>query len=97
MVATTSDHQAACHYSAEALKTDVGIAHINATTTRRGTPDSALASLKASRAAEELAARLDAPAFGDEPGPKGAESAADAFGVEAPDTTDTPTDIQNPF
>ena len=40
------DHQAACHYAAEALKTDVGIAHIDVTQVRRGTPESALASIR---------------------------------------------------
>jgi oligopeptide transport system ATP-binding protein len=95
MVATTADHLAACHFADEALKTDVGIAHISVGSVRRGTPDSALASLKASGAAEQET--LAAPAFVDEATPGGGESAADAFGVEPPDTTDTPTDIQNPF
>ena len=95
MVATTADHQAACHFADEALKTDVGIAHISLTSVRRGTPESALASLRTS--GETEAETLAAPAFADEPGPSGAESAADAFGVEPPDSTDTPTDIQNPF
>jgi oligopeptide transport system ATP-binding protein len=41
------DHQAACHFAAEALKTDVGVAHIDATpTVRRGTPESALRSIR---------------------------------------------------
>ena len=40
------DHQAACHYAAEALKTDVGVAHIDATPARRGTPEKALASIR---------------------------------------------------
>jgi hypothetical protein len=40
------DHQAACHYAAEALKTDVGVAHIDATPVRRGTPEAALRSIR---------------------------------------------------
>jgi oligopeptide transport system ATP-binding protein len=36
------DHLAACHYADEALKTDVGIAHVGDHPVRRGTPDSAL-------------------------------------------------------
>jgi len=36
------DHQAACHYAEEALKTDVGVAHVSDKQVRRGTPDSAL-------------------------------------------------------
>ena len=36
------DHRAACHYAEEALKTDVGIAHVGDHPVRRGTPDSAL-------------------------------------------------------
>jgi oligopeptide/dipeptide ABC transporter ATP-binding protein len=95
VVATTPDHQAACHFSDEALKTDVGIAHISVTSVRRGTPESALASLKESGVGEQ--AMLDAPAFADESVIVGSETASDAFGVEPPDSTDTPTDIQNPF
>ena len=45
------EHRAACHYAAEALKTDVGIAHIDQNQVRRGTPDSALALLAAGKAA----------------------------------------------
>ncbi|MEP7379122.1 MAG: oligopeptide/dipeptide ABC transporter ATP-binding protein [Chloroflexota bacterium] len=36
------DHQAACHYAEEALKTDVGVAHVSDQPIRRGTPDGAL-------------------------------------------------------
>ena len=36
------EHRAACHYADEALKTDVGIAHLDQRLVRRGTPDSAL-------------------------------------------------------
>ena len=40
------DQSAACHFAEEALKTDVGIAHLLDERVRRGTPASALASLK---------------------------------------------------
>ncbi len=36
------DHQAACHYAEDALKTDVGLAHIDDRPVRRGTPLAAL-------------------------------------------------------
>jgi len=94
-VASVADHQAACHYADEALKTDVGVAHIGHTLVRRGTPAAAIASLGHDPATD--AAPLATPAFADEAGPSGKESASDAFGVEPPDSTDTPTDIQNPF
>ena len=57
-------HRAACHYAAEARKTDVGIAHLDASSVRRGTPDSALALLKAGKALEvtEAAVAAAAPA-----------------------------------
>jgi oligopeptide transport system ATP-binding protein len=55
-------HRAACHYSAEALKTDVGIAHLDQTMVRRGTPDSALALLKAGKAAAVTEAEVAAAA-----------------------------------
>ena len=58
------EHKAACHYAAEALKTDVGIAHLDQTMVRRGTPDSALALLKAGKAVihTEAEAAAAAPA-----------------------------------
>jgi oligopeptide transport system ATP-binding protein len=39
------EHGAACHYAEEALKTNVGVAHLTDTHVRRGTPASALATL----------------------------------------------------
>jgi oligopeptide transport system ATP-binding protein len=39
------DHGAACHYAEDALKTDVGVAHLTDIHTRRGTPAAALATL----------------------------------------------------
>ena len=43
------DHGAACHFAEKALETDVGVAHIDATPVRRGTPESALASIRADK------------------------------------------------
>jgi oligopeptide transport system ATP-binding protein len=40
------DHQAACHFAEEALKSDVGVGHIDMSPVRRGTPESALASIR---------------------------------------------------
>jgi oligopeptide/dipeptide ABC transporter ATP-binding protein len=50
------DHRAACHYAEEALKTDVGLAHVGDRQIRRGTPPEAL---KMARKPE--AAHLAAP------------------------------------
>ena len=41
------EHRAACHHADEALKTDVGIAHIADRPVRHGTPAKAIASLAA--------------------------------------------------
>jgi oligopeptide transport system ATP-binding protein len=38
----SGDHRAACHYAEEALKTDVGVAHVGDRPVRRGTPQTAL-------------------------------------------------------
>jgi oligopeptide transport system ATP-binding protein len=38
----SGDHRAACHYAEEALKSDVGVAHVGRGVVRRGTPASAL-------------------------------------------------------
>jgi oligopeptide transport system ATP-binding protein len=54
------DQSAACHFAEEALKTDVGIAHLLDERVRRGTPASALASLKGAPAHEPV---LEAPAL----------------------------------
>jgi oligopeptide transport system ATP-binding protein len=51
----SGEHKAACHYAAEALKTDVGIGHLERTTVRRGTPDAALAVLASDRTAAAAA------------------------------------------
>ena len=49
------EHRAACHYSAEAQKTDVGVAHIDDRPVRHGTPDAALAYLAAEKVADPAA------------------------------------------
>jgi oligopeptide transport system ATP-binding protein len=51
--AISPDHRTACHYAEEALKTDVGIAHLEVRHTRRGTPESALATLPGAKDAAE--------------------------------------------
>ena len=40
------DHGAACHFAEQAQATDVGVAHIEMSPVRRGTPESALASIR---------------------------------------------------
>ncbi len=49
------DHRAACHYAEEALKTDVGIAHVMDNPIRRGTPAAALPFAKQPEAAHLMA------------------------------------------
>ena len=95
-VAGVTDHVAACHYSDEALKTDVGIGHIDQNQVRRGTPAAALASLLAEKGTTEHEQVLSAPAFADTPETTEDVSASDAFGVEDPASTDTPTDRLGP-
>ena len=96
MVANVADHRAACHYADEALKTDVGIAHIGQDLVRRGTPASALATLASGNGAS-AAAGLAAPAFADEVTSTETVTATDAFSTEDPASTDTPTDRPNPL
>jgi oligopeptide transport system ATP-binding protein len=90
VVADMADHVVACHYSDEALKTDVGIAHLDPNQVRRGTPAAALASLASDNGAAAHEPALAAPAFADLP-----ETAklADPFTVEDPAKTDTPDRI----
>jgi oligopeptide transport system ATP-binding protein len=40
------DHGAACHFAEQALESDVGVSHIEVSAVRRGTPESALASIR---------------------------------------------------
>ena len=96
MVADVADHRAACHHADEALKTDVGIAHIGQELVRRGTPATALATLASANGATDHEPVLAAPAFGDEPKPTEAVSPPDAFSTEDPASTDTPTDRPSP-
>jgi oligopeptide transport system ATP-binding protein len=93
-VAGVGAHRAACHYADEALKTDVGIAHIGQVLVRRGTPAAAIASLEAGEAglSEEQKAAFAAPAFADLPTDTTGISATDAVGVEDPASTDAPVD-----
>jgi len=97
VVAGLDDHLAACHYADEALKTDVGIAHIGQELIRRGTPAAALASLASGNGATQHEPALAAPAFVDESEPGEKVSAADGFSVEDPASTDTPSDRLGPF
>jgi oligopeptide transport system ATP-binding protein len=96
MVADVADHRAACHHADEALKTDVGIAHIGQELVRRGTPAAALATLAGGNGTTAHEPALAAPAFIDEPQPE-AVSPPDAFSTEDPASTDTPTDRPDPF
>jgi oligopeptide transport system ATP-binding protein len=65
----TTDHRAACHWADEALKTDVGIAHIDPNQVRRGTPEAALDLLRTGKAVDvtEAAKAAEAPAAGISP------------------------------
>jgi oligopeptide transport system ATP-binding protein len=73
------DHQAACHYAEEALKTDVGVAHVSDQPIRRGTPAAAL----------KVSHRADAEGL-DVPLTEGAAELPPALGDEAP--SDAPTE-----
>jgi oligopeptide transport system ATP-binding protein len=67
-VANAAEHNAACHFADEALKTDVGIAHIGEVLIRRGTPATAIAVLESGKTegpTEEQIAAFAAPAFAD--------------------------------
>jgi oligopeptide transport system ATP-binding protein len=54
----SDDHRVACHFAADAMKTKVGVGHLEALSTRHGTPPGALALL----AAEKAATLAQAPA-----------------------------------
>jgi hypothetical protein len=58
----TSDHRAACHWAAEALKTDVGISHLDQTMMRHGTPEAALDLIKTGEVKEVAEAAIAAAA-----------------------------------
>jgi oligopeptide transport system ATP-binding protein len=91
-----NDHLAACHHADEALKTDVGIAHIGQDLVRRGTPAAALASLASGNGTTAHEPALAAPAFADLPEATGEVSVNDALTVEDPGSIDTPTDRLGP-
>jgi oligopeptide transport system ATP-binding protein len=58
----SDDHRVACHFAAEALKTKVGVGHLDALTTRRGTPPKALELLAAEKhGAAAAAAQASVP------------------------------------
>jgi len=98
-VAGVAAHRAACHYADEALKTDVGIAHIGQTLVRRGTPAAAIASLEKGEAglSDDQKAAFAAPAFAEVPTGEPAVTVTDTLAVEDPATTDTPTDRTSPY
>ena len=98
-VAGVAAHRAACHYAEEALKTDVGIAHIGQVLVRRGTPAAAIASLEKGEAglSEERKAAFTAPAFAEVPTGEPSVTVTDTLTVEDPSATDTPTDRTSPF
>ncbi|MEJ7748044.1 MAG: oligopeptide/dipeptide ABC transporter ATP-binding protein [Candidatus Limnocylindrales bacterium] len=75
------DHAAACHYAAEASKTDVGVAHVDDRPVRHGTPNSALAWLAASRTVDPAAVDATAATRLESPAAIGAAAAAP---LEAP-------------
>jgi oligopeptide/dipeptide ABC transporter ATP-binding protein len=75
------DHRVACHYADEALKTDVGVAHISDRPVRHGTPEAALRFASARSAA---ATQLEEPAFPGTTEPTGAVHPTDAFSPPVP-------------
>jgi oligopeptide/dipeptide ABC transporter ATP-binding protein len=47
------DHGAACHFAEQAMESDVGVAHIEMSPVRRGTPEAALAAIRPELAGAE--------------------------------------------
>ncbi|MBA3236616.1 MAG: ATP-binding cassette domain-containing protein [Chloroflexi bacterium] len=62
-----TDHGAACHFADKALESDIGVAHIDHSPVRRGTPEAALATLAGSNDAG--GSSLEAPALPDDLAP----------------------------
>ncbi len=94
-VAGLADHNAACHFAAEALKTDVGIAHIGDVMIRRGTPASAIASLESGKnegPTEEQIAAFAAPAFGGLSKEGTEVESTEGLSEEDPNAMNTPSD-----
>jgi oligopeptide transport system ATP-binding protein len=86
-----TEHSAACHFAGEALKTDIGIAHIGRELVRRGTPAAALESLLADKGTTEIEPELEAPAFDDMSKEGAAVEITDGLTVEDPGATNTPS------
>jgi oligopeptide transport system ATP-binding protein len=82
------DHLAACHYAEEALKTDVGVAHVSDAPVRRGTPDAAL-----KVAHKALAEGLDVPLT--EGAAELPPAVGDASAADAPNEPPTEGNSQN--
>jgi oligopeptide transport system ATP-binding protein len=92
VVANVDDHRAACHFADEALKTDVGVAHIGEVLARRGTPASALASLEVSGDhAAVHADDLETPAFADLSPLTTEVEITEGLSTEDPSAVDTPS------
>ena len=90
-VAGVAAHRAACHYAAETLKTDVGIAHIGEVLARRGTPAAALASLGGDVGATVHEGDLEAPAYEDMSEAGAATEITGGASAENPLDTNTPS------
>ena len=94
-VAGLATHNAACHYADEALKTDVGIAHLGDVMVRRGTPAAAIASLESGKdegPTEEQIAAFAAPAFADLGKEATEVQATEGLSGEDPNALNTPSD-----
>jgi oligopeptide transport system ATP-binding protein len=93
-VAGVAAHGAACHFADEALKTDVGVAHLGEVLVRRGTPAAAIASLESGQnegLTEEQIAAFAAPAFADLSVEGTEVETTDGLSAEDPGATDTPS------
>ena len=101
-VAGVEDHRAACHYADEALKTDVGIAHLDDTLVRRG--HAAGRARVAGRrqggrgraagddaVAAAASEHLEAPAFDDMSADTAAIEASDGLQMQDPTNQNTPS------
>jgi oligopeptide/dipeptide ABC transporter ATP-binding protein len=91
-VAGVELHRAACHFTDEALKTDVGVAHLGEVLARRGTPAAALASLaKAGDHALVHADDLEGPAFAELTPLTTEIETTEGLSMEDPGAIDTPS------
>ncbi len=89
------DHRAACHYAEEALKTDVGIAHVTDINVRRGTPAEALKVAHRPEAAH-LAAPVTAGEADLAPTPEAEEPSPSIPDSTGPDAGPKPEDPTRP-